>query len=1312
MPTVLATTFTILATIVSVSLQAISDHYAFQIDPAKDLGSLVQLGQTSKAATAYFFTYNLPTIFIVDAQNPAGGLASPAIDSSFNSPSGEWTNVKKLFSHPTNSELLFVLFGFKVFQYNIANAAIETTYNFNGVSDAVSMMLVRDNFFLLISERNGKSVLKYIMNYSVLQQQSVAHTRPVNTLVQLRGANSNLFLAGTDFKYIAVMDWTSNMSSSISTLWGLSEDTTHMYVSKAIANQVSFTTWDENLYFASMTGTTLAIDATIILGTGWSPIALVAVEVVQKLIVFYEYEGIYYIIDEGVGHAKQSVAFGKRVYGATYMEGYQFTLALTFIPPAKTSFTSLNITDLIPCETSCLTCNGGLSANDCTSCAAPKYLNKVSGACGLTCPDGTWQDGVKNECTECDVSCSTCSDGTVNGCITCVGARSFNGAGECAKVCPDGKWQQIIGLVKTCELCDTTCTLCTGSALTCTKCSGDRYLSGSSCVLTCPDGQFGEAATNTCQPCDLSVCLTCETTATTCIICANGLFGFEGTCVSSCPVGYFMKPGKCEKCSKNCLECKDQTGECTKCVDSRIEEFLDKCEFCTCPVVQVEYQIAQVSMCTVYGGVYCFDVSLKSSNSTIDLSDFGYKNGPVSILSSKENDLYYSTMFKGKDKVTLQIHPFNKMSLNTTLIEIIVQQEIIGIVNAQSFEIINTPRNSTVIPYQYYEIDKTRSEQVGHVIGTTAKYVEPTVQTAAVADGFVGLDQAGTLFTFTSTLNLISKFRFIDVYYGEVLEPFFASMGENMTQEPYQGADGILKNQVGSKNKLTVYAQPITTLDTFYIKYTLYLLSFILRWFVKHIIKKMKNMKIMTKMVFYFVYFQNIFHFMIFNTFITNGVFMTTRTLLHLKWFSPGGAFYIFDKFMCLIIFFMYIGDLYELLITSLNHKQIVGECSPSILASIESAKAILASKGADYFKEKRQSVLLKKQRVSLSGNTLGNINKKIFTLNDLPQRVPASLLTPQQAKSLNYRKVKDLKYSLNKIEFNQQIVNFSVSNIKNPEHQKFFALRIEGFILRIRYVVYQLLLVALSGNPFLVSSLILLAEMIHLSVYFYYLMRYWYPKNLLVIVSKFNVGFTICYFSFLALILSVSQEEPEKAQHVSVFMQGMGITVAATCLTIETILLFLNISTAIYDMYRDWKQKKQKEKIIKEQWEQIPKNHLFLDKIQERGSVEAFETDKEQKVTLKTVSTEKNGMITKIMKNKKKLRRVVPVDNNNNHQAPLYNQDGGAGQDGTNYTNIREQEENEMEVTPPTKSGRLSLKVKKSKMYGAGKGKSKFTLE
>ena len=105
---------------------------------------------------------------------------------------------------------------------------------------------------------------------------------------------------------------------------------------------------------------------------------------------------------------------------------------------------------------------------------------------------------------------------------------------------------------------------------------------------------------------------------------------------------------------------------------------------------------------------------------------------------------------------------------------------MIGRVKGKDYKLNTTPKKVAVVAYQFYEIDRTRTEQIGYSIGSSAKYVEPTVTTAAVADGFFGLDSAGTLFTFTSTINLIAKFRFINVYYGEVLEPFFASVGDKL----------------------------------------------------------------------------------------------------------------------------------------------------------------------------------------------------------------------------------------------------------------------------------------------------------------------------------------------------------------------------------------------------------------------------------------------------------------------------------------------------------------------------------------------------
>ena len=48
--------------------------------------------------------------------------------------------------------------------------------------------------------------------------------------------------------------------------------------------------------------------------------------------------------------------------------------------------------------------------------------------------------------------------------------------------------------------CDSTCYTCDGTtANDCTKCIGNRYLSGKKCVTECPSDQYGDSATNTCK---------------------------------------------------------------------------------------------------------------------------------------------------------------------------------------------------------------------------------------------------------------------------------------------------------------------------------------------------------------------------------------------------------------------------------------------------------------------------------------------------------------------------------------------------------------------------------------------------------------------------------------------------------------------------------------------------------------------------------------------------------------------------------------------------------------------------------------------
>jgi len=134
-----------------------------------------------------------------------------------------------------------------------------------------------------------------------------------------------------------------------------------------------------------------------------------------------------------------------------------------------------------------------------------------------------------------------------------------------------------------CLPCALPCERCTGTATSCTFCKSgtgsNRFLSGSSCVQTCPTDYFEDAIadptlTNLCTQCSIG-CVGCTSAGHTgCASCSiNGagtkLWLAYGTtiCDVACPSGEYMGSGaddfKCLVCSSTCLTC---TGSSTNCV--------------------------------------------------------------------------------------------------------------------------------------------------------------------------------------------------------------------------------------------------------------------------------------------------------------------------------------------------------------------------------------------------------------------------------------------------------------------------------------------------------------------------------------------------------------------------------------------------------------------------------------------------------------------------------------------------------------------------------------------------------------------------
>ena len=218
---------------------------------------------------------------------------------------------------------------------------------------------------------------------------------------------------------------------------------------------------------------------------------LVSINIATYYAYFNKDDTKYLLIHEGTKAVTQIDLFpGATPKGNTMVRGTQM-LMVASMAGAQSKLQAFNITDLIPCHASCNTCAGLPSANGCTSCSPPNFFNE--GSCGTTCPSNKYKDLVTNECGPCDPSCATCFSGAINGCLTCIPTRIDNGGGDCSKGCPAGKYLDVP--TKTCFPCDASCKTCETNATKCTACPQPLFLSGNTCLVKCPDGQFGDPVT-------------------------------------------------------------------------------------------------------------------------------------------------------------------------------------------------------------------------------------------------------------------------------------------------------------------------------------------------------------------------------------------------------------------------------------------------------------------------------------------------------------------------------------------------------------------------------------------------------------------------------------------------------------------------------------------------------------------------------------------------------------------------------------------------------------------------------------------------
>ena len=186
--------------------------------------------------------------------------------------------------------------------------------------------------------------------------------------------------------------------------------------------------------------------------------------------------------------------------------------------------------------------------------------------------------------------------------------------------------------------------------------------------------------------------------------------------------------------------------------------------------------------------------------------------------------------------------------------------------------------------------------------------------------------------------------------------------------------------------------------------------------------------------------------------------------------------------------------------------------------------------------------------------------------VESLPYSIPENWINPKEAKILGYKYEPNTKKTLSYIDTNESMFNYSTSNIQNLVLLNVWGLRLEGFFLRVRMVVYITMITTLTMFPLICSATILLLELLHVSFYIYYALRYRYVKNWILVISKVNTGVAIIILSGMATLLNVYYKDSTNPfNKISLVTQYICIVYIIVSSVLEVLLIVVDTGIRIF---------------------------------------------------------------------------------------------------------------------------------------------------
>jgi hypothetical protein len=632
------------------------------------------------------------------------------------------------------------------------------------------------------------------------------------------------------------------------------------------------------------------------------------------------------------------------------------------------------------------------------------------------------------------------------------------------------------------------------------------------------------------------------------------VIGSDGmSCKTSCGKGEFSgrleDTGTCQKCEERCLSCEESADNCTECRDPEITPFVKNCPSCICKREEVTFRASEKNYCEGHPYIPCFSIllvkatdsqilSLPANNVTLGEKDYitlKNKTKPHQLLL-REDGLQL-ILPRAKDKAST----WYRHSKNPS-ITLVVDNGLLMTRNSTSYFLGGNPTiHNFTVKDEPNELAEEAGQLTAKIRASTSVYTAVGFEAMVTLSSLMGVQGGGYMISYVHLVRLLSEFRYMGVHHGDFYERVLDNAGKELDPESFLSPDDEIRNSHSSRGKFSEKNYPIALLSSsIWFRFVIYVFSWCVVKILKMKIRLFQNPETLSKLLYYTSVVVNRLHFSIFNMIVTKGTLVVVRTVLDL---APTSSWLWLQKYFGIFCSFLFCADFFDLFSWSLE-----------------------TPKG----KSARRGELVRKQELGSPGSTARKA------------RVEYDMLPESIAKVQGYELKTDASEATKALFYSPPMVDFSLETIKDTQLHTFsrnIPMRLEGFITRVRLVLYQILIVSLPLSPSVASAIILACEVTNLIVYLPLAIKHNYLRSRFYLASKINVGFAIIVMASISFGISLSG----KKSGPSMWVQYFGIGTFLICNLIEFAITLCFTVSFVAHWWREYRNSKKNKKPIPE---------------------------------------------------------------------------------------------------------------------------------